>query len=450
MAPLSLRRALRIIKHDLIAFTGAGGKTTAMFHLADELVATGYKVAITTTTQIYPPAGGQPLVVSLDESELCQRVGEALAQSRLVVAAGDLVQTPEGAKLAGIRPGFVAALRDEAGADVVLVEADGSRGRPFKAPAAHEPVIPALATLVVPVVGLSVIGRPLSPDAVHRPEQVAALTGLQPGEAITAEAVAAVLRHPQGGLKGVPAGARVIALLNQADDDGRLQAGREVAGLLLRERRADAVCIAHLSRAELPVRERHDRVAAVILAAGAGQRFGGLKQLALWRGQPLLAHVIQAVLASQVYEVVVVVGYEAERVAAFIQVLWPGLRIVINPYWSQGQSTSVQAGLQALHPESAAALFVLADQPRLSTEVINALIQCRRETLAPIVVPTYGGQRGNPVLFDRALFPELMAVTGDVGGRGLIHKYADQVAWLPFAAEAAPGDVDKPEDLEEA
>lgn len=447
---MELCRAFRIVKGDLTAFTGAGGKTTAIFRLADELITAGYKVVVTTTTHMYPPGSGQPLVISANAADLFRRVREGLERSPLIVAASATVQTPEGVKLAGLPPESVAALRDDGRADVVLVEADGSRGRPFKAPAAHEPVIPALATLVVPVVGLSVIGRPLSPDAVHRPEQVAALTGLQPGEAITAEAVAAVLRHPQGGLKGVPTGARVIALLNQADDDGRLQAGREVAGLLLRERRADAVCIAHLSRAELPVRERHDRVAAVILAAGGGQRFGGLKQLALWRGQPLLGHVIEAVLASQVYEVVVVVGYEAERVAAFIQALWPGLRIVINPYWPRGQSTSMQAGLLALHPESAAALFVLADQPRLSTEVINALIQCRRATLAPIVVPTYGGQRGNPVLFDRALFPELMAVTGDVGGRGLIHKYADQVAWLPFAAEAAPGDVDRPEDLEEA
>lgn len=447
---MELCRAFRIVKGDLTAFTGAGGKTTAIFRLADELITAGYKVVVTTTTHMYPPGSGRPLVISANAADLFRRVRAGLERSPLIVAASATVQTPEGVKLAGLPPESVAALRDDGRADVVLVEADGSRGRPFKAPAAHEPVIPALATLVVPVVGLSVIGRPLSPDAVHRPEQVTALTGLQPGEAITAEAVAAVLRHPQGGLKGVPAGARVIALLNQADDDGRLQAGREVAGLLLRERRADAVCIAHLSCAELPVRERHDRVAAVILAAGGGQRFGGLKQLALWRGQPLLGHVIEAVLASQVYEVVVVVGYEAERVAAFIQALWPGLRIVINPYWPWGQSTSMQAGLLALHPESAAALFVLADQPRLSTEVIHALIQCRRETLAPIVVPTYGGQRGNPVLFDRALFPELMAVTGDVGGRGLIHKYADQVAWLPFAAEAAPGDVDRPEDLEEA
>ncbi len=447
---MELYRALRVARRDLVAFVGAGGKTTAMLRLANELVAAGYNVVVTTTTHIYPPAGGQPLIVSSDESDLCQRVREALEQSRLVVVASERTQTPEGTKLVGVRPEVTAALRHEAGADVVLVEADGARGRLLKAPAAHEPVIPTTSTLVVPLAGLSVIGCPLSPEAVHRPEGVAALTGLQPGEPITLKAVATLLSHPQGGLKGVPAGARVIALLNQADDAGRFQAGQALAGLLLQAQRFEAVCIGHVTRADQPVGERHDRVAAVILAAGAGRRFGGLKQLALWRGQPLLGHVIEAVLASQVREVVVVVGYEADRVSAFVRARWPKLRIVVNPNWPQGQSTSMQAGLQALSPESAAALFVLADQPRLSAGVINALIQRRRETLAPIIVPTYGGQRGNPVLFDRALFPELMAVTGDVGGRGLIQTYADQVAWLPLSAGAAPGDVDRLEDLVEA
>lgn len=446
---MELYRALRVSRQDIVAFVGAGGKTTAMLRLADELVAAGYKVVITTTTHIYPPARGQPLIVSSDESDLCRRVRAGLEQGSLIVVASATEQTPEGIRLVGVQPEFVAALRDNTGADVILVEADGARGRPLKVPAAHEPVIPMAATLVVPVAGLGAVDSPLSADAIHRAERVAALTGLQPGEAITAETVAAVLRHPQGGLKGIPAGARVIALLNQADDEGRVRAGREIAGFLLQEQRFEAVCIAHLDRADQPVRERHDRVEAVILAAGAGQRFGGLKQLALWRGQPLLGHVIEAVLASQAYGVVVVVGYEMDRVSAFVKVRWPELRIVINPHWSQGQSTSMQAGLQALRPESAAALFILADQPRLSAGVINALIQRRRETLAPIIVPTYAGQRGNPVLFDRTLFPELMAVTGDIGGRGLIQKYADQVAWLPLSAEAAPGDVDRPEDLAE-
>jgi molybdenum cofactor cytidylyltransferase len=162
----------------------------------------------------------------------------------------------------------------------------------------------------------------------------------------------------------------------------------------------------------------------------------------------LLFHAIQATLASQVSEAILVVGHEGDRVAAAVRSEWPDLRIVYNPDWAEGQSTSVHTGLRGLSPGIGAALFVLADQPRLSVEVINAVLQGRRETLAPIVAPTYGGQRGNPALFDRDLFPELLKTTGDVGGRGLIQAYAQQVAWAAFGAEAAPGDVDRPEDLQ--
>src|SRR5207244_992641 len=97
----------------------------------------------------------------------------------------------------------------------ILNEADGSRMRPFKAPAEHEPVIPAETTLVVPVVGADVFGKPLDPDHVHRPELVSALSGAPLGTPITPEIVARVLAHPDGGRKGVPAGARVVVLINK-------------------------------------------------------------------------------------------------------------------------------------------------------------------------------------------------------------------------------------------
>jgi len=447
---MQLRRAFRIVKGDIIAFVGAGGKTTAISRLADELAADNCRVVITTTTHMYPPTGGDLPVVTGDGDELLRCVQQRLNQVSRVIVASTYVDTPEGTKLAGLRPEFVAALRDSTAADVVLVEADGSRGRPLKAPAAYEPVIPPATTLVVAVAGLSALGRPLSGETVHRPERVAALAGVSDGEMITPEHLANVLIHPEGGLKDVPEGARVVALLNQADDPARLNAGRQVANRLLRQGRFAAVGISALgSSISDGVHEVHERVAAIVLAAGAGRRFGGAKQLALWRGRPLLEHVVEAVLASQVSEVVVVTGYESERVVAAVSSWGLRLRIVMNPNWPNGQSTSVHTGLSTLPTDIGAALFVLADQPRLSPQVINAILQCRRETFAPIVVPTYGGQRSNPVLFDRDLFPELLGTTGDVGGRLLIERHAMQVAWLPFAAELAPGDVDRPEDLRE-
>jgi probable selenium-dependent hydroxylase accessory protein YqeC len=99
----------------------------------------------------------------------------------------------------------------------LLIEADGSRMRPLKAPGEHEPPIPAFATQVVVVAGLTALGQPLTSDWVHRPERFAALSGLEMGQAITSEAVARALSHLSGGLKNIPAGARRVVLLNQAD-----------------------------------------------------------------------------------------------------------------------------------------------------------------------------------------------------------------------------------------
>jgi molybdenum cofactor cytidylyltransferase len=136
----------------------------------------------------------------------------------------------------------------------MLNEADGSRMRPFKAPAGHEPVIPAETTLVLIVVGADILGKPLDGDHVHRPELVAALCGAPLGTRITPEMVARVLAHPEGGRKGVPAGARVVALINKVESLPDGAAVSETAEWLLRERAIQFVVLGAV-RAEEPVLE---------------------------------------------------------------------------------------------------------------------------------------------------------------------------------------------------
>lgn len=440
---MNLSRALSLHSKDIVAFVGAGGKTTAMVRLGAELAAAGQHIILTTTTRIYPPSPGQAddLIVEPDAGRLRRRVVESLAEHRRVVVAARYL-ADEG-KLLGIDPDQVADLVALDAADAVLVEADGARGHPFKAPAPHEPVIPLSTTLVVMVAGMEAVGQPLA-IAAHRSETVSALTGARLEEAITPELVARLLIHPQGGLKNVPPGARVVALLNQVEGEARQEAARQIARLLLNWKlattisahgvealvgatpaRASTQIVHSVSLASVasedPVSEVYRRVSAVVLAAGASRRFGQPKQLLDWGGQPLVAHVVDVVLASQVNEVVVVVGHAGEAVRETL--VGRPVKIVFNPDWEQGQSTSMQAGLKALGPETGAALFVLADQPGLTAAIIDRLLRRYRETLASIVLPAYQGRRGNPVLFDRSLFDELMAIRGDQGGRALIARY---------------------------
>jgi molybdenum cofactor cytidylyltransferase len=154
--------------------------------------------------------------------------------------------------------------------------------------------------------------------------------------------------------------------------------------------------------------------------------------------------VTEAVSATGLAQVVVVIGAHAGAVRATLAGL--PVDIVVNESWTDGMSSSMRAGLRALGPEIQAVLLVLADQPALTTDLLQLLVARYRATGAPITAPYYRGQRGNPVLFDRALFSELLAVEGDRGGRPLLARYREQVERVKVEDPAVVMDVDSPQD----
>jgi molybdenum cofactor cytidylyltransferase len=181
-------------------------------------------------------------------------------------------------------------------------------------------------------------------------------------------------------------------------------------------------------------------IAGIVLAAGSSSRLGRPKQLLAFRGRPLLEHTLAVVAAAQLDEVVVVLGGSAEAITEAVAL--HGARPVVNPDYRDGQSTSLRVGLAAVEDRADAAVFILGDQPLQQAEVIDAVIETYRRTQAPIVLPSYKGTRGNPVLFDRALFPLLHGLTGDQGARPILRARADLVTEVPVAADAPPADID--------
>jgi molybdenum cofactor cytidylyltransferase len=189
-------------------------------------------------------------------------------------------------------------------------------------------------------------------------------------------------------------------------------------------------------------------IAAIVLAAGASTRMGRQKlTLPMAGGRPLVRLAVEQVLAAGLDEVVVVVGGDAQAVAAALATL--PVRVVVNPRYAEGQSTSLRAGLDALRPGTDAAVVALGDQPLPDPDVIRRLVAAFRTTGRPIAAPVYRDGRGNPVLFGAALFGELRGVTGDQGGRGVITRDAARVAEVPVDM-AMPADIDTPEDYEAA
>ena len=185
-------------------------------------------------------------------------------------------------------------------------------------------------------------------------------------------------------------------------------------------------------------------VSGVILAAGRSARLGRPKQLLPLGGEPLLAHVLRNAGASTLAEVVLVLGHEAEAVSAAVGE-W-GQRTVVNPDYGLGQSTSVRAGLGAVGEGVGAVLFLLGDQPGVGPGVIDAVIARYGETGGPVVAARYGGVLGNPVLFDRAVFPEIDQLAGDEGARVVVRARPERVVAADVAGDQPPADVDTEED----
>jgi len=256
-------------------------------------------------------------------------------------------------------------------------------------------------------------------------------------------------------LKDVPQAARRVALLNQASTPELQAQANDLAKLLASA--YQAVLVADLAlpaqlkpgpdlaaSREGAVLAVHEPVAGVILAGGGSSRLGQAKQLLKWRGQTLVRHVANTALTANLDPVVVVTGFMAEEVSAALDGL--PLEIVHNADWQNGLSASVRTGLRALPAQTGGVVFMLADQPQIPPGLIRSLVESHASDLSALVAPLIDGERGNPVLFDRRTFPDLLELSGDTGGRTLFSRY--RPTWVPWHDSNLLLDVDTPEDYQ--
>jgi probable selenium-dependent hydroxylase accessory protein YqeC len=231
-------------RNGIVCAVGAGGKKTTLNALA---LAHPGRVGLTATvfTAMFPRRLEAEAVVS-DTPDLAARVAGAAGRARRVAWARP---SEKSGRVAGIEPGEVAECHAAGGFEVTLVKADGARMRGIKAPNPDEPRIPPAATTVLPIVSAAVIGAALDETIAHRPERVAAVTGLARGDAITPEAVGRLLASPEGALQHVPRGAVVVPVINAVDDTARAE----------RARRAARTALACSDRFERVVLTRHAR-----------------------------------------------------------------------------------------------------------------------------------------------------------------------------------------------
>ena len=454
---MQLIEALRYSQNSVMAFVGAGGKTTALFKAARELSAipepemTNNTVLVTTTTHLglWQVRLADHIIHVNSKSDLRN------LEMRLPFGVVILIGEEENNRLTGMSSRLLEEIRclAEKHQLPLLIEADGSGSRPLKAPATHEPAIPEFSQYVVVVAGLSGLGKHLTSDWVHRPEIFAELSGLNPGDEITIEAMVNVLRSREGGLKNIPLLARKVLLLNQADTAAIREQGRVLSEHLKSEYRTTVISSLNKNNVDTTgmiaptenLGEIHaviEQIAGIVLAAGQSSRFGEPKQLLVWKGQPIIRYVIMAATKAGLDPIVVVVGSSGEEIKKVISDL--PVRIVENPEWINGVSSSIQVGMTALRSETGGVVFLQADQPQVSHGLITKLVQVHQETLGSIIAPLINGHQGNPVLFDEKVFTNLKLLKGDIGGRALFSQFP--VQWITWQDPNQLFDIDTPED----
>ena len=254
---MRLVEALGLERARVVSLTGSGGKTTLMFAVASEFMATGERVLLTTTTKIARHEAfdsGYKLVESdaerIVEAARCASQADGAERASAIIAFGG--QSADGQKLIGFSPETIDRLRDDGHFDRILVEADGSARRPLKAPAAHEPAIPASTDVLIMVAGLNGLGLPLDDVTVFRADRWAALTGAELGSRLDAESLARVALHENGLAKGCPERAKRAVFLNRSDEYPH-EAGRVIERLLQEAGRKPerAVCGCLLPKPEM-------------------------------------------------------------------------------------------------------------------------------------------------------------------------------------------------------
>ena len=188
-------------------------------------------------------------------------------------------------------------------------------------------------------------------------------------------------------------------------------------------------------------------ISGIVLAAGESKRMGRTKQLLAFGSSTILEHVVESLLRSKIGELILVLGHESGPIKARFEGV--PIKMTLNPDYRQGMSTSIKSGVLSARPDSQACLIALGDQPLIRTEVVDRLISAYKESGKGIAVPVFEGLAGHPVIFDRKYREDLLALTGDKGGRAIIDAYPDDVLQVEVDSSSVIYDIDKWEDYQQ-
>ncbi len=434
--------ALRVQKGEVIAFVGAGGKTTTMLALARELEAMKWRVLVTTTTKMWMHQLQNFHTLAANTPP--EQISAALDQHGVVSLYGAV----DGEKAVGIEPDALEFIYHAVKPDALLIEADGARGLPLKFPREGEPAIPSFATLVVPIASMQVIGQPLDEDYVMN---ATSLSFSDQTPLNTSTTVYSVRKWLLGGSgKNVPAKTRLVPILNGTPVELLGEVRQIARHAVVHFSRSRTKCREVVIGSSVPgdIAEVYSHVMGIVLAAGLSTRMGQPKVLMEWRnGETILDHVLSQIKGrGGVFWSWVITGATDQAVRDVVYSKSTRAHAKYNPDYATGEMlSSLKVGLRAMPENIGAALIVLGDQPSIKHDVVQKVLQKYAETLAPIVAPSYQMKRGHPILIDRSLWGEILALPDDGAARDVINAHANEIAYVNVDDDSILRDVDTPE-----
>lgn len=420
----------------IISVVGAGGKTSVICELAKEYQMAGKSVVVMTTTHMRRPWRNECFLEADKKNATTNSILKFKMEIQDALETGGIIwvgSLAEDDKIGSIEEVFFQVILEQN--IPVLIEADGAKELPLKAPESFEPVILPQTTCVINVYGMDAIGQKLAACA-HRPQRVSQILQKNLEQEIREEDIVKLALSNEGGRKNVNLNMDYHIILNKADTEERKASAETIKkDLSQNEVWIEKIHITSFSRHE----------AVLVLAAGMGKRFGDNKLLKQYAGKPIYQYMIHNMEQMQECQRVIVTRTLEIKAHAGVA----GITTVHNDHPELGISHSLQIGLLKCLKEDPfleRVVVCVCDQPKLKVKTIKGLLEMGRLHGGKIVCASVENKKRNPVLWNRRFFSELLAITGDVGGRQVIEKHQQDVL-LYEIDESEVRDIDYPQDI---
>ncbi|MEG0371291.1 MAG: selenium cofactor biosynthesis protein YqeC [Clostridium sp.] len=410
----------------MISFVGGGGKTSLMFSLANQLQRFGSDL-VTTTTKIFCPKEDEYSALYLLDSV---RIEDIDPIKNKITVIGQNINNDN--KIIGLPKEVLDTIHGKGVFDFILVEADGAKGKPIKAPNVTEPIIPDKTNINIGVMGVDALDEDIS-SICFRYEIFSSIT--QNTTKVDDESVISLINHPLGLFKGTPETCKRYLVINKCDNNQKIKRGRDLLKKVICKTQVDKVFVSSIHKGNFQSESLN--VCGIVMASGMSKRMGQNKLIMKIENKSMIKRVTSQCVNSHLRDVIVV--YNEDIVLR--QVCSLPIKTAHNLSPEMGQSMSIKVGLKSISDDYDGYMFLVGDQPFIDSKLINKLLNRFEMDKKSIVIPCYRDDKGTPVIFPSLYKKDLICIQGDSGGREII-KHCENISKVLIEDKNKGMDID--------